>query len=112
MLVRFIQTLGWDMEIDISFARVLTRDRSKGKELVKFEKTVDPPDLPKPSDVRKVLNGSTGSFRINNLYSRYFRVIGSGDVRPIEQEVNAVNVDLVMNRAHFEWWSFHEIHFT
>ncbi|KAK3193919.1 hypothetical protein Dsin_025229 [Dipteronia sinensis] len=106
---RFIQTLGWDMEMDISFTWVLTRDRPKGKEVVKYEKTVDPPDLPKPSDVRKVLNGSTGSFRINNLYSRYFRVTGSGDVRPMEQEVNEVSADLVMNRADFEWWSFHEI---
>lgn len=82
---RFLQTLGGDM--DIKFSWILTRDRPKGKEVVKFERTVDSLDCPKPSDVVAVLNGTSDSFRILNVYPRYFRVTGSGDVRPFEQEV-------------------------
>lgn len=84
---RFIQSLDWDKDIDISFTWVLARDRPKGKEVVKYEKDVDPQDLPNASDVQNVLNGSTNSFVIYNLYPRYFRVTGSGDVRPFELEV-------------------------
>ncbi|XP_031279983.1 piezo-type mechanosensitive ion channel homolog isoform X2 [Pistacia vera] len=106
---RFIQSLDWDKDIDISFTWVLTRDRPKGKEVVKYEKDVYAQDLPKPSDVQKVLNGSANSFIIYNLYPRYFRVTGSGDVRPFEPEVNGVSADLVLNRADYSWWSFHDI---
>ncbi|KAH9730055.1 Piezo-type mechanosensitive ion channel-like [Citrus sinensis] len=106
---RFIHSLGWHMGMDIRFTWVLTRDRPKGKEVVKYENHVDPLDLPKPSDVISVLNGSTNSFRVKNIYPRYFRVTASGDVRPFEQEVYAVSADLVMNRADSEWWSFHNI---
>lgn len=84
---RFIQSLDWDTDMDIIFTWVLTRDRPKGKEVVKYERTIDPVDLPMRSDVQKVLNGSMNSFRIYNVYPRYFRVTGSGDVRPLEQEV-------------------------
>lgn len=84
---RFIHSLGWHMGMDIRFTWVLTRDRPKGKEVVKYENHVDPLDLPKPSDVISVLNGSTNSFRVKNIYPRYFRVTASGDVRPFEQEV-------------------------
>ncbi|XP_044494187.1 piezo-type mechanosensitive ion channel homolog isoform X3 [Mangifera indica] len=106
---RFIQSLDWDKDIDISFTWVLARDRPKGKEVVKYEKDVDPQDLPNASDVQNVLNGSTNSFVIYNLYPRYFRVTGSGDVRPFELEVNRVSADLVLNRADYHWWSFHDI---
>ncbi|KAL9430857.1 hypothetical protein AB3S75_026115 [Citrus x aurantiifolia] len=106
---RFIHSLGWHMGMDIRFTWVLTRDRPKGKEVVKYENHVDPLDLPKPSDVISVLNGSTNSFRVKNIYPRYFRVTASGDVRPFEQEVYAVSADLVMNHADSEWWSFHNI---
>lgn len=85
---RFIQSLEWDLDLDILFIWVLSRERPKGKEVVKYEKPVDPLDLPTQSDVQKVLNGSTNSFRIYNLYPRYLRVTGSGDVRPLEQEVS------------------------
>ncbi|KAK9281893.1 hypothetical protein L1049_004800 [Liquidambar formosana] len=101
---RFIQSL--DRDMDIIFSWVLNRDRPKGKEVVKYESTVD---VPKQSDVEEVLNGTTNSFRISNLYPRYFRVTGSGDVRPFEQEVSAVSADLVLNRGSREWWSFHDI---
>lgn len=106
---RYVQSLDWNTDMDISFTWVLTRDRPKGKEVVKYERYVDSLDLPKRSDVQKVLNGSTNSFRITNLYPRYFRVTGSGDVRSFDQEVNAVSADLVMNRETFKWWSFHDI---
>ncbi|XP_034226875.1 piezo-type mechanosensitive ion channel homolog isoform X3 [Prunus dulcis] len=106
---RFIQSLDWDTHMDISFTWVLSRGRPKGKEVVKYERSVDPQDLPKQSDVQKVLNGSINSFRIYNVYSRYFRVTGSGDVRPLELEDNFVSADLVINRANYIWWSFHDI---
>ncbi|KAJ4842906.1 hypothetical protein Tsubulata_023830 [Turnera subulata] len=106
---RFIQSLDWDGDVDIIFTWVLTRDRPKGKEVVKYDRPVDYPDLPKPSDVQKVLNGSTNSFRINNLYPRYFRVTGSGEIRPYEQEGNSVSANLIMNREEFSWWSFRDL---
>ncbi|KAF2298634.1 hypothetical protein GH714_024432 [Hevea brasiliensis] len=106
---RFIQSLDGDLDLDILFIWVLNRERPKGKEVVKYEKPVDSLDLPTRSDVQKVLNGSTNSFRIYNLYPRYLRVTGSGDVRPLEQEVSAVSADLIINRADFSWWSFHGI---
>ncbi|XWS31628.1 hypothetical protein CRYUN_Cryun23aG0092700 [Craigia yunnanensis] len=112
---RFIQFLDWDMDMGITSSWLLSRERPKGKEVVKYDISVDSKDLPERSDVQKVLNGSTNSFRIYNLYPRYFRVTGSGEVRPFEQEVtsvassSSVSADLVINRTAFEWWSFHDI---
>ncbi|XP_057474427.1 piezo-type mechanosensitive ion channel homolog [Actinidia eriantha] len=107
VLNRFIQSINRGM--DISFTWVLTRDRPKGKELVKYEYPVDPSFLPNRSEVEEVLNGSTNSFRVNNTYPRYFRVTGSGDVRPFDTEETAVCADLVIHRGNPEWWSFHDI---
>lgn len=88
VLNRFILSIdNMDTRMDIIFTWALSRDRPKGKELVKYENTVDPLFLPDPSEVVQVLNGSSNSFRINNTYARYFRVTGSGDVRPFETEV-------------------------
>ncbi|KAL3626048.1 hypothetical protein CASFOL_029597 [Castilleja foliolosa] len=95
--------------MDIKFSWVLTRDRPKGKETVKYERSVDPSNLPESSEVQGVLNGTYSSFRIHNIYPRYFRVTGSGEVRPFEQEVNDVSADLVLHRGISEWWSFHDI---
>lgn len=81
----YILSLNRNMEIRFSW--VLTRDRPKGKEVVKYERNVARTDLPKALEIVEVLNGSTTSFRTNNLYPRYFRVTGSGDVRPFEQGV-------------------------
>ncbi|XP_068337805.1 piezo-type mechanosensitive ion channel homolog [Pyrus communis] len=105
---RFIRSL-WDPNMDISFTWVLSRDRPKGKETVKYERSLESQDLPKQSDVQKVLNGSINSFRMYNIYPRYFRVTGSGDVRPLELEDNFISADLVLNRANYEWWSFRDI---
>ncbi|KAM7501316.1 hypothetical protein LguiB_000220 [Lonicera macranthoides] len=105
----YIQSLSLNSSIDIRFSWVLTRDRPKGKEAVKYEKSVEPSDLPETYEVAQVLNGSTNSFRVYNLYPRYFRVTGSGDVRPFEQEANDVSADLVLNRESSEWWSFQDI---
>lgn len=85
--LRFVQSLQWDLDMDMSFSWVLNRDRPKGKELVRYERFVDPQDLPELSEVVEVLNGTQNSFRICNVYPRYFRVTGSGEVRPLEQEV-------------------------
>lgn len=80
---QFIQSLYNDM--DMKFSWLLTRDRPKGKETVKYEKSVDPSNLPRPSEVEGVLNGSFSSFRVNNIYPRFFRVTGSGEVRPFDE---------------------------
>ncbi|XP_027363086.1 piezo-type mechanosensitive ion channel homolog isoform X4 [Abrus precatorius] len=105
---RLIQSLEWNADMEIFFTWMLSRDRPKGKEVVKYEKSVDPQYLPRQSDVQKVLNGSMNSFRIYNVYPRYFRVTGSGDVRPLEED-NAVSADLIINREQFEWWAFLDI---
>ncbi|CAK9151012.1 unnamed protein product [Ilex paraguariensis] len=103
---KFVQSLNKSM--DIKFSWVLTRDRPKGKEAVKYERSVDPSDLPDASEVEEVLNGSTNRFIVKNVYPRYFRVTGSGDVRPFEQEANDVSADLVLNRGNSEWWSLYD----
>ncbi|KAL3849827.1 hypothetical protein ACJIZ3_011709 [Penstemon smallii] len=105
---QFIPTLNTS-SMDLIFSWVLTRDRPKGKETVKYERSVDRSDLPKSSEVEGVLNGSSSSFRIYNIYPRFFRVTGSGEVRPFEQEVNDVSADLVLHQGSSEWWSFHDI---
>ncbi|KAK6915539.1 Piezo non-specific cation channel, R-Ras-binding domain [Dillenia turbinata] len=104
---RFIRSLEWSM--DIKFSWQFSRDRPKGKEVVNYEQTVRDEDAPKPSQVMDVLNGTTNCFRIHNVYPRYFRVTGSGDVRFLEQAVSLVSGDLVLNRGNPEWWSFHDI---
>ncbi|KAL7126558.1 hypothetical protein ABFS83_14G196300 [Erythranthe nasuta] len=105
---QFIRSLN-DDDMDIIFSWVLTRDRPKGKETVKYERPVDQSNLPKASEVEGVLNGSFSSFRIFNIYPRFFRVTGSGEVRPFEQEVNDVSADVVLHHGNSEWWSFHDI---
>lgn len=87
---QFIQSLYGEMEMKVSW--MLTRDRPKGKEKVKYDKSVDPSSLPKPSEVEGVLNGSSSSFRIYNIYPRNFRVTGSGEVRPVDQGVCFITV--------------------
>ncbi|KAK7277682.1 hypothetical protein RJT34_22697 [Clitoria ternatea] len=104
---RLIQSLEWNNEMEIFFTWMLTRDRPKGKEVVKYERAVDPLYLPTYSDVQKVLNGSMNSFRIYNVYPRYFRVTGSGDIRTLAEDT-AVTADLILNREQFEWWAFRD----
>ncbi|PON85510.1 Piezo family [Trema orientale] len=104
---RYMNSLQRSM--DIAFSWQFTRDRPKGKEVVKYELTVQDQDLPKSSEVREVLNGTANSFTIHNLYPRYFRVTGSGEVRFLENAVDLVSGKLVLNRGNPEWWSFHDI---
>ncbi|CAL5353858.1 unnamed protein product [Camellia sinensis] len=111
---RFIQSINGSM--DIIFTWVLSRDRPKGKELVKYENPVDPSNISNQSEVEEVLRGSTNNFSIANIYPRYFRVTGSGDVRLFEPEFchgqcdeNLVSADLVIHRGSPEWWAFHDI---
>ena len=86
--MRFTKSLDMGMDMDIIFSWVLTRDRPKGKEVVKYEQDItNESDLPKRSEVQSVFNGSMNSFRVYNIFPRYFRVTGSGDVRPFEPEV-------------------------
>ncbi|EXC31832.1 hypothetical protein L484_020660 [Morus notabilis] len=104
---RYMNSLQRSM--DIIFSWQFTRDRPKGKESVKYELTVQDQDLPKPSEVMEVLNGTANSFTIYNMYPRYFRVTGSGEVRFLENEEDLVSGNLVLNRGNPEWWSFHDI---
>ncbi|KAJ7977462.1 piezo-type mechanosensitive ion channel-like [Quillaja saponaria] len=106
---RFVQSLDWDTDMYITFTWVLSRDRPKGKEVVKYESTVNSWDLPTRLDVQKVLNGSLNSFRIYNVYAKYFRVTGSGEVRLLEEKDNSVSADLIIKHESFDWWSFHDI---
>ncbi|KAK7284316.1 hypothetical protein RJT34_19061 [Clitoria ternatea] len=103
---RFTKSLKWDM--DITFSWEFIRDRPKGKEIVKYELTIQEQDLPRSSEVTKVFNGTSNSFTVFNIYPRYFRVTGSGDVRSIEQSVELASGDLVLNRGDPEWWSFYD----
>ncbi|KAF3454410.1 hypothetical protein FNV43_RR04857 [Rhamnella rubrinervis] len=103
---RYIKSLRWRM--DIVFAWQFIRDRPKGKEVVKYELSVQDKDLPQSSRVMEVLNGTANSFTIYNVYPRYFRVTGSGDVRFLENAVEMVSGDVVLNRGNPEWWSFHD----
>lgn len=85
---RFTESLNAGPYMDIIFSWVLTRDRPKGKEVVKYERHVDNvSDLPKRSEVQAVFSGSMNSFRVKNIFPRFFRVTGSGDVRPFDPEV-------------------------
>ncbi|XP_020526921.1 piezo-type mechanosensitive ion channel homolog isoform X2 [Amborella trichopoda] len=104
---KFLQSLDRDMAIFFSWA--FTRDRPKGKEVVKYEIPVEDP--PKPAAVKEVLNGTSDHVRICDIYPRYFRVTGSGEVRHLEQaeQVNMVTGDLVMNNGSSKWWSFYDI---
>ncbi|KAF5954962.1 hypothetical protein HYC85_007818 [Camellia sinensis] len=104
---RFVQSLKWSMNIIFSWQ--FNRARPKGKEVVKYELILQDQDLPRPVEVMEVLNGTSNSFRIYNVYPRYFRVTGSGDVRFLEQAVRLVTGDLVLNHGSLEWWSFHDI---
>ncbi|KAD4584482.1 hypothetical protein E3N88_22083 [Mikania micrantha] len=105
---RFIQSL--DEKMDMKFSWVLTRDRPKNKEVVKYEQNIQRSDLPDPSELELVLNGSSNSFRINNTYPRYFRVTGSGDVRLFDQKEGGVDGKLLLNRGNnSKWWSFYDI---
>ncbi|GMH20487.1 hypothetical protein Nepgr_022328 [Nepenthes gracilis] len=108
--MRFIESLDVDdQDMDITFSWVLTRDRPKGMEVVRYERAVEKMDLPEQSRVQAVFNGSAKSFRVYNIYPRYFRVTRSADVRPLEPKVNAVSGELVINHEIPEWWSFYDI---
>lgn len=87
---RFMKSLRWNM--DITFYWEFTRDRPKGKEVVKYELTIQEQDLPTSYEVARVFNGTSNSFPVFNIYPRYFRVTGSGDVRSLEQSVCMSNL--------------------
>ncbi|KAL2345732.1 hypothetical protein Fmac_007017 [Flemingia macrophylla] len=103
---RFIESLRWNM--DITFSWEFIRDRPKGKEAVKYELGVQEQDLPTSSEVTEVFNGTSNSFAVFNIYPRYFRVTGSGDVRSLEQSVELVSADIVLNPGDPKWWSFYD----
>lgn len=95
---RFIRSLDWESNMAIRFTWELSRERPKGKEVVKYESYPGFEDLPEQSDVQKVLNGSINSFRIHNVYPRYLRVTGSGDVRPLETGVHTLTLTLYFSQ--------------
>lgn len=100
---RFSQSLAKGM--DMKFNWILNRERPKNKEVVMFGQTLDQSDLPDPSQVKRVLDGFSNSFRVNNTYPRYFRVTGSGDVRPFDQEVynDKTTLPFLLNNDTFNY---------
>lgn len=101
---RFIRTL--DQNMAFIFSWVFTRERPKGKEVVKYENFVL--DRPTPAEVEQVFNGTADSFRIHDIYHRYFKVTGSGEIRYLEQAVEMVGGDLFLNHGNPPWWSFRD----
>jgi len=87
---RLIESLGSSMNVIFSWH--FTRDRPKGKEVVKYELVVEDRYSPKVEKVVEVLNGTASSLDIYNIYPRYFRVTGSGDVRLLEEEVCKISL--------------------
>ncbi|KAK8620775.1 hypothetical protein V6N13_067237 [Hibiscus sabdariffa] len=104
---RFIESLHQSMGIVFSWQ--FMRDRPKGKEAVKHQLLVADHDLPTSAEVIQVLNGTANSFRIFNVYPKYFRVTGSGDLRFLERSVDKFSGDLILNHGNPEWWSFQDI---
>ncbi|KAL3696338.1 hypothetical protein R1sor_010414 [Riccia sorocarpa] len=114
-----LKSLMDSVDDDITFQTKweFNRDRPKGKEIAAV-----------PSDVvgmnssliaeqlREVLNGTRKSLTIPNMYPRYFRIPGSGDVRTLEGTVDFysestwragyVSGNLTLNRGSSSWWSF------
>lgn len=105
--VRLIESLGSSMNVIFSWH--FTRDRPRGKEVVKYELVVEDRYSLKVEKVLEVLNGTASSFGIYNIYPRFFRVTGSGDVRLLEEEVEMVSANLTFNQGKPGWWSFHDI---
>lgn len=81
---RFIRSIDYKMQLIFSW--VLTRDRPKGKETVKYESSCGL-QCANTSAVKDVLNGTADSFRIEDIYFRFFQVTGSGEVRVLKQSV-------------------------
>ncbi|KAI3979667.1 hypothetical protein MKX01_013762 [Papaver californicum] len=105
VLCRFVQTINDEMSISLSW--VFTRDSPKGKEIVKYEIVHDL--FPEPSMVAAVLNGTANNFKMYDVYPRYFRVTGSGDIWLLEQAVDQVSGDRILNRGNTEWWSLNDL---
>ncbi|CAO2832677.1 unnamed protein product [Amaranthus hypochondriacus] len=104
---RFVQSVSWGMYI--TFTWQFVRDRPKGKEVVLYELLVEDLGCPKADKVMEVLNGTTDSFDIYNIFPRYFRVTGSGDVRLLEETVEMVSGNLTLHRGIPGWWSFKDM---
>ena len=81
---RFISSI--DANVQLIFSWLLTRDRPKGKENVKYESSCGPHSV-NYSSVKDVLNGVAISFRVEDIYSRFIQVTGSGEVRLLKQSV-------------------------
>ncbi|CAA6654163.1 unnamed protein product [Spirodela intermedia] len=104
---RFIRSI--DHKMQLIFSWVLTRDRPKGKETVKYESSCGP-QCTNSSSVKDVLNGTADSFRVEDIYSRFFQVTGSGEVRVLKQSRNSVAGDISLNKGRPSWWSFRDVH--
>lgn len=110
VLSRFVKSLNTNMQI--LFYWIVTRDRPKGKEVVKYESALRSLDAENVNEIKNALNGTTEKFLIRSLYHRYFRVTGSGDVRFLEQTENSVDGIAYLNQGGLPWWSFHDVNVT
>ncbi|KAG0610440.1 hypothetical protein M758_7G065700 [Ceratodon purpureus] len=87
-----------------------TRERPKGKELASWSEdvtTIENNLFGVGSQLRAVLNGTLASVNIAELYPLFFRVPGSGEVRPLETGSARVSGNLTLNKEQGQaWWSF------
>jgi len=90
-------------EFDILFSWEFTRERPKGKEVVKY----NPTKSVNSSGLLDVLNGTSNAVKVFDIYPRYLRVTGSGEVHMLEQTEDMVSGDLIMNQGAQPWWAFH-----
>ncbi|KMZ74336.1 hypothetical protein ZOSMA_12G00200 [Zostera marina] len=103
---RFMKSLNKDMEI--IFYWVFRRDRPKGKEVVKYESTLQSLKQSEVEEIKMALNGTTDRFNIYGIYHRYFRLTGSGEIRFTENMENLVNGEITLNQGKPPWWSFND----
>ncbi|KAL2642994.1 hypothetical protein R1flu_010581 [Riccia fluitans] len=114
-----LRSLMDSVDDDIMFQTTweFNRDRPKGKKIAAIQSVVVGMNSSLIArQLREVLNGTRKSFTIPNMYSRYFWIPGSGDVRTLEGTVDFsaestwragfVSGNLTLNRGASSWWSF------
>ncbi|XP_078441364.1 piezo-type mechanosensitive ion channel component [Wolffia australiana] len=104
---RFIGSI--DFKMQLVFSWFLTRDRPKGKETVKYEVSCGSLCV-NSSSVKDVLNGANVSFTIEDIYSRFFQVTGSGEVRLLKLSRISVDGEISLKKGSPPWWSFRDVH--
>lgn len=83
------------------------RERPKEKLLTTYPLQAQEVKNVTPDQLKAVLNGSTDSIYIKDLYPKYMRVPGSADVHKIDGSTSFVSGNLALKReGGHAWWSF------